>query len=106
MAPRVNRQTKEATRERLLEAAAVEFAARGLEGANINEISLAAGLAKGTVYNYFPSKEALFLAVCEHGLALAARAAEAPPPEASLEERLRAALEAEVAWARAHESFA
>ncbi len=49
------------TRQRLLEAAAAAFARSGYENANINDISLAAGLAKGTVYNYFPSKRDLLL---------------------------------------------
>jgi AcrR family transcriptional regulator len=53
------------TRNRLLEAAAVEFANKGFTGANINAISLAAGFAKGTIYNYFPSKRALMLALID-----------------------------------------
>jgi AcrR family transcriptional regulator len=49
------------TRSRLLEAATAEFAREGYDGANINRISRSAGFAKGTVYNYFPSKRALML---------------------------------------------
>jgi AcrR family transcriptional regulator len=49
------------TRRSLLEAATAEFAREGYDGANINRISKAAGFAKGTVYNYFPSKRALML---------------------------------------------
>ena len=52
-----------ATRQQLLAAAAVEFASQGYDAANINRISQAAGYAKGTVYNYFPSKQALQLAL-------------------------------------------
>jgi AcrR family transcriptional regulator len=51
------------TREKLLTAAAEEFAQKGYVGANINDISTAAGFAKGTVYNYFPSKYDLMLAL-------------------------------------------
>ncbi len=58
-------QTLTSTRDRLLEAAAVEFACEGYTGANINRISTAAGFAKGTVYNYFDSKRALLLALVE-----------------------------------------
>ena len=50
------------TRRRLLEAATAEFAREGYDGANINRISKAAGFAKGTIYNYFPSKRGLMLA--------------------------------------------
>ena len=53
------------TRQQLLEAAAAEFAREGYVGGNINRISQAAGFAKGTVYNYFPSKRALMLALID-----------------------------------------
>ena len=53
------------SRQRLLDAAANEFASEGYAGANINRISLAAGFAKGTVYNYFPSKRDLMLALID-----------------------------------------
>jgi len=53
------------TRQRLLEAAAAEFAEHGFSAANINRISLAAGFAKGTIYNYFPSKRELMLALID-----------------------------------------
>jgi AcrR family transcriptional regulator len=53
------------TREKLLRAAVDEFAEAGCEAANINRISLAAGFAKGTVYNYFKDKRALVLAAID-----------------------------------------
>jgi AcrR family transcriptional regulator len=53
------------TRQRLLDAAAVEFAREGYVGANVNRISQVAGFAKGTIYNYFPSKRALMLALID-----------------------------------------
>lgn len=53
------------TRQRLLDSAAVEFAAVGYEQANINTISKNAGYAKGTIYNYFPSKHALLVALID-----------------------------------------
>jgi AcrR family transcriptional regulator len=53
------------TRRLLLEAATEEFAREGYNGANINRISKAAGFAKGTIYNYFPSKRALMLALID-----------------------------------------
>ena len=53
------------TRRLLLEAATNEFAREGYDGANINRISKAAGFAKGTIYNYFPSKRALMLALID-----------------------------------------
>jgi AcrR family transcriptional regulator len=65
--PRPPTETREeirlSTREKLLAAAAEEFAQKGYVGANINDISTAAGFAKGTIYNYFPSKHDLMLAL-------------------------------------------
>jgi AcrR family transcriptional regulator/flavodoxin len=54
-------QMRSETRQRLLNAATVEFARVGYDRANIDKISKAAGFAKGTVYNYFESKRALML---------------------------------------------
>jgi len=53
------KQVLETNRQLLLDAAAEEFSREGYSGANINRISQAAGFAKGTIYNYFPSKQAL-----------------------------------------------
>lgn len=63
-------QVQSDTRQRLLDAAAGEIAREGYIGANINRISQAAGFAKGTVYNYFPSKQALLLALIDQTAAL------------------------------------
>jgi len=104
--PRLTEQAKTENRGRLLAAAADEFARRGLEEANINEISVAAGFAKGTVYNHFPSKEALFLAVVEEACALAATGVGDVSRDAPTGERLSAVLASDVEWARAHEAFA
>lgn len=95
----------EATRARLLEAAAREFGRLGLERANIDAISLAAGYAKGTIYNYFASKEDLFLAVVDEASAQATGAA-VVPANAPARERLQATLAAFCAWAGAHDAFA
>ena len=53
------------TRTLLLEAAVAAFAQEGYAGANVNQISKAAGFAKGTIYNYFESKRALMHALIE-----------------------------------------
>jgi AcrR family transcriptional regulator len=103
---RITIEQKEAHRARLLEAAAAEFAVAGVDGANVNRISLNAGLAKGTVYNYFPSKHDLFLAVVEEASLQAASGGEALDGDAPTAERLRAILASDVEWVRAHEDFA
>ncbi|WP_300668157.1 TetR/AcrR family transcriptional regulator [Desulfoluna sp.] len=48
-------------RERILRTAAKEFAKRGFSSANINVIAKTAGISIGSMYNYFASKETLFL---------------------------------------------
>ena len=103
---RITNEQKQAHRTRLLEAAAAEFAAEGVDRANVNRISLEAGLAKGTIYNYFPSKRELFLAVVSEASAQTATGAGTLPDEAPVAERLRAILESDVAWVREHEDFA
>jgi AcrR family transcriptional regulator len=104
--PRVTEEVKESSRTRLLEAAAAEFARVGVDRANINEISLSAGLAKGTVYNYFPSKQTLFLAVVEEACARAAEGADEVPADARTGQRLQAVLASDMEWVRRDEDFA
>ncbi len=50
---------------RILEAAVQVFARKGFAGASIAAIAAQAGIGKGTVYSYFPSKEDLFFEVFE-----------------------------------------
>ncbi|KLU59821.1 putative HTH-type transcriptional regulator YvdT [Peptococcaceae bacterium CEB3] len=50
----------EATRQKLLLAAEEVFGEKGFHGASIVEITLKAGVAQGTFYLYFPSKETIF----------------------------------------------
>jgi AcrR family transcriptional regulator len=49
-----------ARREAILAAALDEFAARGFEGARLDDVARRAGVAKGTIYLHFRDKEALF----------------------------------------------
>ena len=102
---RVTADAKETTRGRLLAAAAQEFARAGFDRANVDAISLAAGYAKGTIYNYFSSKEDLFLAVVEEASAQAAASGPAPR-DASAWERLTAALAGFCGWAGQEDSLA
>ena len=50
---------------RIITAAAQAFAARGFAGTVMSDIALNAGIGKGTIYEYFKSKEELFFAVFE-----------------------------------------
>jgi AcrR family transcriptional regulator len=57
----------QATKQRLLAAAAQEFAAYGIAGARVDRIAGAAQSNKAQIYHYFDSKDGLFDAVF-HGL--------------------------------------
>ena len=70
--PRVARRRAE-TRERILRVAAARFAAEGVDGARLDEIADDADVARGTLYNYFPTKEALIIAILKPVLELAER---------------------------------
>lgn len=59
----------EAKRETIVEAAAAVFLEAGFEGASMSQIATRAGTSKRTLYGYFPSKEALFVAVA-HSVAI------------------------------------
>ena len=48
------------TRHKLLEAAEEVFGTRGYDSASIGDITRTAGVAQGTFYLYFPSKQAVF----------------------------------------------
>jgi TetR/AcrR family transcriptional regulator len=53
------------TRQRILDAALREFAAKGLAGARTEAIATAAGVNKALLYYYFDSKEKLYAAALE-----------------------------------------
>ena len=99
--PRTERGRK--TLRRLLEAAASEFGERGYHEAAINGITQRAGVALGTFYTYFQSKEEMFRAVVrDMSHATRAHVAEAvrgAPDRLSAE---RIGLEAFISFVRRH----
>ena len=56
---RITSPKREARYRQLLQAALQVFARDGIDGASVADIAEAAGVAKGSVYLYFDSKEAL-----------------------------------------------
>ena len=61
---------KLARRQAILAAAKAVFAEKALSATTIDEIAERAELAKGTIYLYFKSKEEMYTALMEDGLAL------------------------------------
>ena len=53
------------TRSTLIDCARVLFAKNGLEGTTMNDIAVASGRGRRTLYTYFKSKEDIYLAVIE-----------------------------------------
>ena len=60
----------ELRREQILAAATEEFARRGFAGTDLQVVARRLDLGKGTVYRYFRTKEALFLAAVDRGMRL------------------------------------
>ncbi len=96
-------------RERLLRAAAREFAERGYAGASSESISRRAGMSKATFYEHFANKEECMLALFDMGAelvqdAMAEAARNAPVGDAR--ERLRAGTRAFLGALAEHPEFA
>ena len=58
----VRSRKKERTRKQLIDTAIALFSRQGIENTTVEQIALEAGTGKGTVYNYFATKEDLIVA--------------------------------------------
>ncbi len=67
--PARRERSGEATSKRILEAAEVEFAAKGFDGVRLAAIARAADVPQALIHHYFEGKEGLYRAVLEHALA-------------------------------------
>jgi AcrR family transcriptional regulator len=61
--PRLSETEKEVRRRRVLEGARRCFARHGYEGATVVRLEREIGLSRGAIFNWFPSKQELFLAL-------------------------------------------
>jgi AcrR family transcriptional regulator len=66
---RVTAQVQAATRRRILEVAQALFASQGFEATTTRDVAKAAGIATGTMFNYFGSKEAVVGSLAAEALA-------------------------------------
>ena len=64
-APRLRERLKLATRDAILDAAEAVFARDGVPGARMEDVAGAAGVAVGTLYNYFADRHALLEALLD-----------------------------------------
>jgi AcrR family transcriptional regulator len=84
---RVTAETKAATRQRILDAARRLFAQCGYETSTTRDLARAAEIATGTLFNYFPTKEAVLACLAADAVAGAQEDFD-EGPEGSLEEGL------------------
>src|SRR3974390_872048 len=67
--PPRGRRRQHARPQEILEAALAVFAEKGFAAARMDEIAARARVSKGTIYLYFPSKEAVFKALVQEMIA-------------------------------------
>ena len=62
------RKDAQDTRGRIVEQAFALFAERGYRGVSVRDIAVAVGIKDASLYNHFPSKQAIFDAIVHEGL--------------------------------------
>ncbi|MFN3861751.1 MAG: TetR/AcrR family transcriptional regulator [Roseateles sp.] len=87
---------KDARPQELLDAALALFVEKGFAATRSEEVAARAGVAKGTLYRYYPSKEELFKAMVRESLSdhIVASAAQAAQHEGRIAELLRRMMQA------------
>ena len=66
---RVTEEVKQETRQRILDASKSLFRTKGYDATTTRDIASEAGIATGTLFNYFPNKEAIVLTFVDGALA-------------------------------------
>ena len=89
MPPKVTEEYKEQKKKELLESAMACFAEKGYQSATIDDIVAHSGMSKGAVYNYFKSKEDIYLTLLEEATKFSfARFHQSFTPDMSASEKL------------------
>lgn len=98
---------KEQTKLRILQAALQLFKEKGLEGTTTKQISRKAGIAEGTLFNYFETKEdlALYFFQKETDNLIAWYSAEKRLQKAALPEKLFAIIHRQLEYLEPYEEF-
>ena len=103
---RVTEQTKLETRGRIVDAARELFRRRGFAETTTREIAAKAGIATGTLFNYFATKESLGLSLVADGLRTAqVEFASRPSGDESLDEALFAHIAADLRHLDSYRTF-
>jgi AcrR family transcriptional regulator len=93
---RITAEAKEETRRKIIEAAEDLFRSRGFEATTTRDIAREAGIAAGTLFNYFQSKEAIVATLAQAALAKGRTAFARQAIEGGPEEELFALAAAEL----------
>ncbi len=97
---------KEATQKKILDVSLALFQKEGFGKTAMRDIARKSGIALGTTYNYFPTKEHLALYFFERALdEVMARYRKEEPPDAPLEEKLFLLLSIELEKIAPYEEF-
>ena len=103
---RITAEVKAETRQRIIETASELFATDGWENTTTRGIATAAGIATGTLFNYFESKEAIVAVLMSEALSNAKQELRRRPPEdQSLEEELFSLIWTELRSLRRFRNF-
>ena len=90
----------------ILSAARKVIATRGYSDATVDEIAAAAGIAKGTVYLYYPSKNDIYLAALKQGLLeLQERTRVTMQAASGIQDKLRGFVRTRIEYAEANRDF-
>lgn len=104
---RVAREPAPPTREVILDTAERLFAVRGVDGVALRDLAHEMGLTAPSLYNHFPSKQALYEAVLERGLQpILSAVAESWHPGALRPEQMRATVDKMITHLSTHPHLA
>jgi AcrR family transcriptional regulator len=106
-APGRRARNKDATKKRIVMAALALFQAKGFDETTTKEIAKKAGIAEGTVFNYFPTKDdiALHFFEMEVDHAIAVVRGEKRLRRAPLEEKLFVLIQTQLEFLAPYEGF-
>jgi TetR/AcrR family transcriptional regulator len=101
-----DQSVSERKRNAILDAARAVFSRQGYAGASVDDVATSAGIAKGTLYLYFKSKEELYVAALARDLGTLAQTARVEMDRVpTLREKMLAFLRVRLEYAKANEDF-
>ncbi len=99
-------QSVNTKRNAILDAARTVFSRDGYSACSVEDVAGEAGIAKGTIYLYFKSKEELYLAALVRDIrAFGAKARAEMEDEPGLRKKIEAFLRVRLEYCRAHQDF-